>query len=110
MSEPISEDTIVIGKRLQEIQIGLNYTSEAMAEGFGVSTEQYRKYCKGESNLNLARIMQFCEKTPFDVTYLATGIRSSKDFTVEISTMNPKERKERIDQMIEYLRRLSDMK
>lgn len=104
-STPISEYALKQGMRLKQIQDNLGYSSEKMAEILGVSTEQYRKYCTGESRLTSEKIDLLYEHVHIDVHYLVTGEKEKKvSFAYLISSMLPDEIKRHIDEVLDYIR------
>ncbi len=89
MSKPNKILMVDVGLRLRQIQTNLGYTNREMAEKFGVSEEQYRKYCTGESIIPFDNLMMFLRDTKIDVFYLMTGeTDTSTSFTYHISSMN----------------------
>ncbi len=101
----ISEYALKQGLRLKQMQNNFGYSSEQMAEILGVSSEQYRKYCMGESRLTSEKIDLLYQHDHIDVHYLVTGEREKKvSFAYLISSMLPDEIKRHIDEVLDYIR------
>ena len=95
-----------VGSRLEEIQSNLDYTQDQMAEMMDVSKEQYRKYCRGESEIPSHKLTILLEKQDFDVKYLLTGKREEeKTFGEHLSTMSKKGRTQYKRDIIKFIER-----
>ncbi|SDB07219.1 Transcriptional regulator, contains XRE-family HTH domain [Pseudobutyrivibrio sp. YE44] len=94
-----------IGSRLKEVQQSLGYSTDDMAEVLGVSIEQYRKYCKGETILPLDRILDLYDNKHFDIEYLLLGKQiDNTEFSVVISSMTEKERARFLSDAMDYVK------
>ena len=93
-----------MGERLEEIQNNLGYTQEDMAEMMDVSKEQYRKYCKGKSEIPSHKLTVLHSKIDFDIKYVVTGKKGSESTSIEIlSSMSEEKRAKYLKDIMDFL-------
>ena len=72
-----------MGSRLEEVQRNLGLTQDEMAEMMGISKEQYRKYCKGHSEIPSTKLFVLFDNMRFDIKYVMTGVREDEEESFE---------------------------
>ena len=69
----------VIGKSLQKLRIKSGYSQEDVAERLNITSKSYGEYERGDSTLNILRLIKLAEIFECELDELLVGISSKPD-------------------------------
>ena len=99
---------LLIGKRLREARVKLNWSKAEFAAAFDVTEEHYRKLEAGTCGLSTDKILILYDRYGIDPAYLITGINKEKKFNLDafVANSSPEQREEFFDSVLAYFSRL----
>ena len=103
------ELNVQVGKRLLDYRTGFKYTQKEMADLLDITYNYYGLIERGKRGLSIYKIISISEILEIDPTYLLTGEKASQyqlnDFIENASV----EKRECVDRILEYVKKLVEM-